>query len=295
MKTNPLSAIRGIVLAATTAAVLANEPPPDGALETVYEDFARSGVFDLELSNPEANELVSQGLFGGTPRLVRLTLQAMAAHALDRGVGGTVVDRNFAAVPQLKEFLIAHWRTKVAEEGQAALLGEPDDVTAQVKEAIANGENQWVATVAVIPDWLLIPSVLAAYFPGDEEVHGFLWDDFAPYVPEHGLLMVFNEGRFKTPEVDQMRISGVDDDDHFTSVLAAQGVAFSRPEGGLDALISALRNYPGREEFLMDAIVSYGPEAIPLLEEIPESHPGARTHILEGLERLRKIEAAAQQ
>ena len=32
-------------------------------------------------------------------------------------------------------------------------------------------------------------------------------------------------------------------------------------------MISALRKYPNRENFLADAIVAYGPEAIPLLDE----------------------------
>lgn len=72
------------------------------ALEAVYENFARAGVFDPELPNDEANELVAQGLYSGTPRLVRLTVRAMGAHALMRqgGYGEPVVERDFAAVPQ---------------------------------------------------------------------------------------------------------------------------------------------------------------------------------------------------
>ena len=69
--------------------------------------------------------------------------------------------------------------------------------------------------------------------------------------------------------MDQLRIDGVDADDHFTFVEAAKGLAFSRPDGGLEALISALHNnnHAEREKPLVNAIVSYGPEAIPLLNE----------------------------
>ena len=272
MKTNTLAAICGSIAVAATTAALANDPaPPDGALEAVYEDFARSGVFDLELSNAKANELVSQGLFSGNPQLVRLTLRAMGAHALSRGAG-TVVERNFAVVPQIKEFLIALWHTRVAEEGHINLLGDdPQDVSRQVQAAFAAGENLWAATVAFTPDWMLIPRVLAANFPGDDDVHALLWEfdslTQAPTHPVGWILKVFNEGRFRTPEVDQLRIDGVDADDHFTFVEAAKGLAFSRPERGLEALISALHNNnrPERETLLVDAIVSYGPEAIPLL------------------------------
>ena len=109
-----LAVICGIVLAATAALADDGLPPSDGALEADYVDFARSGVFDPQLSNQEANELVSLGLFSGNPRLVRLTVQAMAAHALSR-TGDVVVERDFSSLPQLKDFLIAHWRAKVAE------------------------------------------------------------------------------------------------------------------------------------------------------------------------------------
>ena len=41
-------------------------------------------------------------------------------------------------------------------------------------------------------------------------------------------------------------------------------------------MISALRRYPDRESVLADAIVSYGPEAIPLLEEAGFEHISSR-------------------
>ena len=302
MKANPYALITiSCTLAATGAVLSANEhDASDHSLEAVYEEFASSGVFDLGLSNANANELVYQGLFGGDPKLARLTLQAMGAHAIARHFGsGTVAERNFAAVPQLKEFLIASWHNSVAEEGHINMLGDPDDSFSQLAEAMENGERDLItATAAVGPDWLLIPRVLAASFPGDEDVHRFLWDEFAPRVhePKHMLLMVFNEGRFRTPEVDRMRIESVGGDDHLLSSSAAKGLAFSRPGGGIDALVSALHTYPERATFLLDALVCYGPEATPFLERMSETDlpPPVVEQVRDGLERIRLTTAAIQ-
>ena len=292
MTLSPLAVICGIALAATAALADDGTPASDGVLEAVYGDFARSGVFDPELSNQEANELVSQGLFSGNPRLVRLTVQAMAAHALSR-TGAVVVERNFSAVPQLRDFLIAHWRAKVAEGLDPTF--QPAVPNDNGEEAMMNEFTPMaVDVVSEVADWLLVPRILASSFPGDKKVHDFLWDEFAPLVPSPGALMVFNEGRFNTPEVADLRIASLGADDYLTSALAAEGLAFSKPEGGLDALISALGHPDGRRgKFLMDAIVSYGPEAIPKLETISETDlpPSVRQQVRDGLERLGKMES----
>ena len=116
MKTKPATTtICGIVaFAAITAGANAGGPAASGSLDVAaYEEFAGSGVFDPELSNSKANDLVSEGLFSGNRDLIRLTVEAMGAHSIARAAGKTVVERRFSAVPQLKEFLISHWRTSV--------------------------------------------------------------------------------------------------------------------------------------------------------------------------------------
>ena len=275
----------GVVLAATTAAgATAPARAASGPLEAVYEDFARSGVFDLELSNTKANEVVSQGLFSGNPRLVRLTLEAMGAHALTRGAAEPVVERNFAAVPQLKGFLTAHWHTKLAEEGGILGLADQDVIAGHVREALVNGDNPWVAMVTFIPDLSIIPRVLASNFPGDEDVYELLWEfhsliQAAPQA-DGWMLRVFNEGRFKTLEVDQLRIDSIDADDMLTFLGAAKGLAMSRPQRGLEPLVSALlrNNDDLRERHLVNALVAYGPEAIPLLDKEGLEHISSKIY-----------------
>ena len=252
-------------------------PAAGGTLEADYEDFARSGVFDPELPNAKALDMVSRGLFSGNPRLVRLTLEAMGGHALARRVGETVVGRNFGAVPQLKEFLIARWRA-LQEGGVIRGVEGMEDlevVAALVKAAIENGGNMWAVVAASNPDLSLIPAVLASSFPGDGDVHQLLWE-FRPLLQgapqaDGWMLSLFNDGRFKTPEVDRLRIASLESDEPLTFVEATKGLAMSRPEGGLEALISTLRATGDDivwERALANAIVSYGPEAaIPLLDD----------------------------
>ena len=105
------------VLAATAA--LGNTPQE---YEAIYEEFARAGVFDPEVPTAKAKELVVQGLFNSpTPRVELLTLQALAGSVMHRLLPGVVVsgvvDRRFEEIPQLRDYLIALWHKKVAEEG----------------------------------------------------------------------------------------------------------------------------------------------------------------------------------
>lgn len=242
-----------------------------------YEEFAKAGVFDPEMSNTQANELVSEGLFSGDRRLVRLALEALAAHSHGRRLG-TVVGRDFSEVPLLKEFLIAHWRKRISEGDLSRTIEDMGDYLDR-NPRTDEPHSMFVRGVANTRDWVLIPSILAATFPGDEHVHRLLWEYYSlsQDVPLDGwILGLFNEGRFKTPEVDRLRIDNVGNENRATAVLAAEGLAFSKPEGGLEALMSALRKYPGRENFLANAIVAYGPEAVPLLDAAGLEHIGAK-------------------
>ena len=278
MKTkNLLTAICGSAVLAAAAA----GPGAPQLDEADYEDFALSGVFDPELSTAEAHDMVSRGVFSGNPRLVRLTLEAMGGHALSDRFGEATVERNFGAVPQLKEFLIGRWRDALYETGgtfQPRGLDDGLEVAADLlQEAFEAGgiHRMWAVTASFNPDLSLIPIVLASSFPGDEDVHRLLWE-FHPLLHESPdadrmILSLFNDGLFKTPEVDRLRIDSLKSDDSSTFNEAAKGLAMSRPEGGLEALVSALQGtgkYDSiREMHLADAIGSYGPEAIPLLSD----------------------------
>ncbi|MYJ75087.1 MAG: hypothetical protein F4089_08285 [Gammaproteobacteria bacterium] len=287
MKTKPVTTTIWwiVAFAAITAGANAGEDAASGSLDSdAYKDFARSGVFDPELSNSKANNLASKGLFSGNRHLIRLTVEAMGAHAIARAAGKTVVERRFSAVPQLKEFLIAHWRARLTEEGGVIVpLEEQEAIAGFVKEALDNGDNPWVAMVAFIPDLSIIPSVLATHFPGDEDVYDLLWDFYpllepAPQAPGW-ILGLFNEGLFKTYEVDQLRIDSLGSDERLAFIEAAKGLAMSKPQRALEPLIAAARDNdddPVLEMYLTRAIVAYGPEAISVLDESGLEHIAAK-------------------
>ena len=272
----------GIALAAANHWA-GDDGPADG--HGVYEDFAKSGVFDPGMSNIQANELVSKGLFGGDPRVVRLVLEALASHSAGRRFG-EVVGRDFHKVPRLKEFLIARWRKRILEGDLNRSIEDMGDFLDRnpITDEIITDEPHamFVWGTANTADWVLIPSILVAAFPGDEDVHDLLWeyDSLSQDVQLDGwILGFFNQGRFKTPEVDGLRIASLESDETFTVVEAAYGLAMSRPEGGLEALISTLRANGDdivREKALANAIVAYGPEAIPLLDEAGLEHISAK-------------------
>ena len=267
------------VLAATAA--LGNTPQEN---EAIYEEFARAGVFDPEVPTAKAKELVVQGLFNSpTPRVELLTLQALAGSVMHRMWPGVVVsgvvDRRFEEIPQLRDYLIALWHKKVAEEGLPEPI-LPDGILDE--DHILNSKYNLEAQVAAtLPHWLLIPPILAMTFPGDAKVHDFLVEYYVPLVEaKDTLLPLFNGGRFKTPEADALRIAHLGPDvSHGIFVMATRGLAMSRPDGGIEVLIAALQANKGlseREPFIVEAIASYGAEAIPLLDSAGLEHVSAK-------------------
>lgn len=80
------------------------------------------------------------------------------------------------------------------------------------------------------------PPRACGVLPGDNDVHDLLWEFCSGFQGDPKMagwiLMVFNEGHFKTPEVDRLRIDGLNSDDRFTLMHAARGLATSRTSRG---------------------------------------------------------------
>ena len=277
---------------AATSAVDSAAPAPGStrALEDIYEGFASVGMFDPKRPNEEVNRLILQGIVSDSPRIVELTIRAMGAHAISLAFSeshSSVPVRDFAAVPGLKQFLIGYWHDKIATEGfvhqRPQRAGE---------SSLRSESNPWVEVVDSAADWLTVPRVLATTFPGDEDVHEIIWE-MHPYLGSSAArtLSLLNSGRFRTPEADKLRIDSLAAEDAWTLREAADGIAISKPQGGLDALGSAVRGDPAKAYYLIDAIVSYGPEAIPLIKDIPLKGlpPAEQLTIISGLERLKAV------
>lgn len=236
-----------VVLVVAAASANQEEAVQGGLLEADYEEFQETGVLDPELTNLMAEEKVLRGITSGQPRIVELTLLAMAEEANRRALDLTVVVRSFSQVPGLKEFLIGYWHDNIGDD--------------------------WDGTAAVAP------TILAVHFPGDEDVHHLIWEQHALTGNVFGTLVVLNAGRFTTPEADALRIESLSSDDMLVFAAGALGIAMSKPEEGLDALVESLKSNPVSAEMLATrrAFSAYGPEAMPALqEEIDAGHLGTR-------------------
>ena len=138
-----------------------------------------------------------------------------------------------------------------------------------------------------------MPLILAVHYPGDEEVYHMIWDLFADSGSANAALVALNAGRFKTSEADRLRMESLASDEISTFAMAAQGIGMSKPEGGLEALVSALKTNPisvGVSTKL--AILAYGDAALPVLREALEASDlsdAAANVVAGGIERLRQV------
>ena len=227
-----------IILLAAAASAAANEPT-----EADFEEFAETGVLDPDIGTFKAIELVQRGISSDQPRIVELTVRAMGRGAFELASYGEVVQRPFHLVPGLKEFLVAYWQDNAAE--------------------LTTGSSRGAR---------LVPLILAVHYPNDEDAYNVIMEARAFGSVDYWTLMALNAGRFKTPEADELRIASLSSEDYLTFASGALGIAMSKPSGGIEALVSALKSNPLSPRMLAteSAILAYGPEAVPALREALE-------------------------
>ena len=235
------------VLVATAGWANQEETAEGALLEADYEEFRETGVLDPKLNNLKAEKMVLRGITSGQPRIVELTLLAMSEEANRRTLNMEVVARSFSRVPGLKEFLISYWHDNIGDD--------------------------WDGTAAVAP------TILAVHFPGDADAHHLIWEQHALTGNVFGTLSILNAGRFSTPEADALRIESLSSDDRLVFAAGALGLAMSKPDEGIDALVESLKSNPLSAGMLATrrALAAYGPEAIPVLQdEIDAGHLAPR-------------------
>lgn len=208
--------------------------------EADFEEFAENGVFDPDISAAEVNDMVALGISDDRPRIVELTVEAMGREAFDRAYYAASVARHFHLVPGMKEFLIGYWHANAAD----VTTGDPKGAR-------------------------LVPMILGVHYPGDEDAYNVIMELRAFGAPDYFVLMALNAGRFKTREADELRIASLSSDDFVAAGHAAVGIAMSRPSGGLEAVVAALRSNPITADIPATdiAIRAYGPEAVPVLRK----------------------------
>ena len=119
--------------------------------------------------------------------------------------------RDFATIPDFKEFLLWYWRKNVQESGGTPPRFTPPEGVGPKEELeiLQDVEKfkDWLESDKP-PPWTEIPYVLAVVFPGDEEVHEVIWENYDPLQSE-GTLNALTLGRFATPEATALRIDAL--------------------------------------------------------------------------------------
>ena len=272
-----------------------------------YEYFKDEGILDPGVSDETANAFVREGIASADIVVVDLTIRALGRYAMHVVHNlptryGSPRKRSFAAVPELKPFLVGYWREQRQRSGYNALgavqqglgLEGAEGLDGLTVEALGVDEDASPdeiagAAAARIPAWIMVLQILCALYPGDGDVLDLVWEmgisDVSPNntVRTLGLL---NAGRFATPEANAFRIDklvslgGVGGD--FVAVTAAaEGLALSRPIEAIPHLISAaLEHASVRGDILVvlagyddDALSPYVAEVASLLQETHMARP----------------------
>lgn len=233
-----------IVLA---AGELAAGEDADTLVEWHKELVAPGGILDPELSTTAANKIVQRGITSDDPHTVGRTVWGMGMHSMEVALHEPVVSRSFWLIPGLKEFLIDYWN-----------------------ESLRNNPGSWTDPAAIGG---MVPLILAAQYPADEDVYNIVWDFYAQGQNVFGTLLCLNVGRFNTPEANKLRMDALSSEDFTTYAVGALGLAMAKPKDGLDALISALRDNPVSATMpaTEEALAAYGPEAVAKLRAAVES------------------------
>ncbi len=259
-------------------------------IEKLLEGPQSTGVNDASLSNAEANEKIAELIFSGDSEKVDegISLLITFVEYLNwhsRAREHPPVLRDFAAIPGLKEFLLWYWRKNVqVSGGTPPRFTPPVDVGPEEELEILQDVEKfkdWLASDEP-PPWTDIPYVLAVVFPGDEEVHEVIWENYDPSQPG-GTLNALTLGRFTTPEATALRIDALfaERDDflaHFSS-SAAKGLGQCQSDEGFRALVERMEQLDDIHlaSFVVEAIVSYGTKALTYKDKLKQI--GKRFHI----------------
>ena len=223
----------------------------------LYEWFEVEGALSTELSHHEANAIVEHALKSGDEQMIHHAVMGMSTHGavatgwhellIRRRLEGTVALRTFHEVPNLKGFLLKYYREGIVRDG-VHIEPEPTEV---------HGVG-WFT----FPAWTTAPGILATNFPGDPEVHDFLFEAFS-----HGrhpsMVQWLSSGKFRTPEANAHRIECLGEEhDRFTRKLAAVALGEFQTPSGLKTLKQALHpDHPAAAE-IAKSIMSYGEENV---------------------------------
>ena len=201
-----------------------------------------------------------------------------------------IPSRSLKHIPEFKHFLINYWQTNFDKTGSV-----PTDVSSKLLDEISGLEDLLVFFDSY--PWTYVPEILSTFYPGDSDVHDFIWHIHSRSNPTKTMTLL-NKGQFRTEEATNLRIKilreGVAQKSPYREVrdiavhhaqalndaeLATQALGRFRTPDGLQTLADHIHRtelYPT----IITAIVAYGKEAEPYLETLKslKEHDLAKRH-----------------
>lgn len=242
-----------VMLFAFAMNVVADATPDDEFAKDRFNQLLKKDLLDPDFSNASVNRMVFAGINSKNPEIVELTVKSIGSLAAMIEVASweerivPPVTRRIQDVPGLKKFLIKYWTDGRSRDG----FPPP-----RTDDGIS------------LPSWTLALRVLAVYYPGDPEVHDFIWETSGDN--PLALLRNLNIGAFRTPEADQLRFANLDApaEEFYLARHAAKGLAMSQPSGSLEALMEQLDRRDNALPDIVEAIVAHGSSATPYLNSL---------------------------
>ena len=275
-----------------------------------YKYFESDGILDTGVSNETANAMVRDGIASGNVEIVNLSIRALgrlsghAAHDFP-SPHGSLPSRSFQQVDGLKRFLMDHWYEQHEKSGYNVreamfrAMGSKDGVNLELSLADLGleetdkptGDDIAAAMQEKWLPWTMIPQILCVFWPGDSDVHTLLWDfhsrDRSPEI-SLTILLLLNTGKFTMDEDNAFRIdqlNGVGELAGGAAMLAAEGLALSRPVDALPSLVSAAQNHAGARGDILVTIAGYeDDELAPYVRELAPLVNVNRANVLLGAE-----------
>lgn len=254
-------------------------PPMSGV--ALYDWLGTEGYYTEIYTDDKLQDLVAEGLEDENPDVVSATIGSLAWYAvhlitqLDNS-GKPRFDRGLNTVPNLKQTLIEVWRANKNEDSYP-LTEEDVENSMEVRNDLVVLAHDFV--------WSNVPSILAALYPQDEEVHEIIWDAYDPENPAN-ILDWLNRGKFKTERATKLRVEALKIRDGLAPLYAAVGLGLTKTNESLQALVDRLEEDPGSRALcahLVEAIAFHDEHAIPHLDLLHSSAEKAGLLLPEGI------------
>lgn len=261
-----------LALFATAATV-----PDAPAVDPLVERYTQLDIRDFEkYTDAEINDAVFAGIHSENPKIVELTVGALAGNAIVRQWRRTIKggdkkahaaaskERDLRAVPGLRDFLFAYARSGWAEHGWGG--SDELDFVDMFGEQV----------------WRFVFLILVELYPQDPNVYA-LFDE--SYNDQNVPINLLNTGLFFHEAADESRIAALSASEG-VAAEAAEGLAMSGSGRGLEALRRSLWRRDFALPAIAEALVVLDPSEVAGLRGLDADDSGLARELRDRFERV---------